>query len=456
MRKRYANLHLGQPDSDLLNRLFFVQQVCIVLVLQMGVVALLGRYSVSLRPFLPQALAATPPFSAGVSLLCAVALLLLEPGRSKRAVQLGKAVAGSVAGCAVGAFVVRILLVPNGLLAALQAHLAQAGANPPSVIAPAVFFLLAATIALVHSRRPVLSAIADAMACLLSLAVMALAMELLFSLCEGGDTGLNEITTPQTVVCLLLLTVVTLLRRAEYGILSFFLGYGMGSRIGRTILPALFIFPFIMELFRIQLQRAQILPQHYLSALLTACATLLGAVLLFIMASRINKMQNEIQDLTLRDELTGIHNVRGFYLLAEQSMLLAKRAGTEFGVLFVDLDNLKQINDSLGHAAGSTLLVETARLLSSTFRDTDVIGRVGGDEFVVAGQFDQQTIKCAMNRLELCARSRATESNHSFPLSFSMGYAPTLAPNESLKQLVMRADQAMYDNKRQKKMLATA
>ncbi|MDR3736918.1 MAG: GGDEF domain-containing protein [Acidobacteriaceae bacterium] len=455
MRKRFANLHLDQPDSDLLNRLFFVQQVCIVLVLQVCLAALAARAWGALQPLLPESLTAMPPFAAGAALLCAVALLLLESGRSRRMVLLGQALLALAAGAAIGAFAVRALIRPN-VFASLLGRLAGGATGTPSLVAPAMFFLLATTILLVRSRRPVLSIVSDALACLLCLLMLMLMMDLFFDLFEGDPLGLKILAAPQTIVCLLLLTVVTLLRRAEYGILSFFLGYGIGSRIGRVVLPALFVFPFLLELCRIELQQANVLPTHSLSAVLTACATLLSAVLLFVMASRINRMQTEIQDLTLRDELTGLHNVRGFYLLAEQALLLAKRAQQEFGVLFVDLDNLKQINDTLGHAAGSTMLVETAKLLRSTFRDTDVIGRIGGDEFVVAGQFAQQTIDSAMERLTACARSKAAESTRPFPLAFSMGYAPILGPHESLKQMIMRADQAMYDNKRRKKLLATA
>lgn len=454
MRKHFANLHLDQPDSDLLNRLFFVQQVCIVLVLQINGAALLVHLFAPLRQALPHILIEIPLYSAIASFACAVSLLMVEPGRSRQTVLLGRALATGTAGAAAGVFAVRLLIAPAVLVSFLQVR--ADGSSHPSYVTPAVFALLAAAILLVRCRRPMLSAAADLFSCALSLAVVFLVLVWLFSTLESGDAFAQSITAPPTVVSLLLLAIATLLRRAEYGVLSFFLGYGMGSRIGRTVLPALFLFPFLLELSRSAAQSANVLPQHALSAFFTTCAMLLGALLLFLMASRINSMQREIQDLTLRDELTGLHNVRGFYLLAEQALLLAKRAGTTYGVLFVDLDNLKQINDTLGHAAGSTMLVETARLLRSTFRDTDVIGRVGGDEFVVAGQFEEETIAAAMTRLQASARAKAAESTRPFPLSFSMGYAPILGHGDSLKQLVMRADQAMYDNKRRKKMLATA
>ena len=73
--------------------------------------------------------------------------------------------------------------------------------------------------------------------------------------------------------------------------------------------------------------------------------------------------------------------------------------------MFIDLDGLKVINDSLGHEAGSAYISEAAEILRATFRETDVLGRIGGDEFAVAGQFSRKSMPAAVNRLkESCAR----------------------------------------------------
>ena len=191
-------------------------------------------------------------------------------------------------------------------------------------------------------------------------------------------------------MCLALLTVVTILRRAECGLFSVFLEDGIGGRIARIIAPVLIILPFLRELGRARLLNAQLVPTPYATAILTSVATIVSFGLLLLLVRLINHMQNEIHGLTLRDELTGLYNFRGFNLFADQAFRLARRAQLPFGVLFIDMDNLKMINDELGHSAGSISLVETAKLLNATFRETDVIGRLGGDEFVVAGQFDSQ------------------------------------------------------------------
>src|SRR5258708_35880445 len=92
-------------------------------------------------------------------------------------------------------------------------------------------------------------------------------------------------------------------------------------------------------------------------------------------------------------------------------MRLAWRSQAPFSVLFVDLDGLKEINDSLGHAVGSAFLVETAGLLTATFRETDVIARIGGDEFAVAGQFSRAGIAVGWHRLQYEASRAMVEAS---------------------------------------------
>ncbi|HET7102085.1 MAG TPA: GGDEF domain-containing protein, partial [Terriglobia bacterium] len=138
--------------------------------------------------------------------------------------------------------------------------------------------------------------------------------------------------------------------------------------------------------------------------------------------------------------------------LAEQTLRLAKRAKMPFSVLFIDLDGLKQINDQLGHRTGSEYLVETGELVSSCFREGDVKGRFGGDEFVVAGQFSIAGIQIAVQRLEAAVAEKNKRSSRPFPLSFSVGHVTTdYYSTETLEQMVSKADEAMYEQKKHKK-----
>ncbi len=256
----------------------------------------------------------------------------------------------------------------------------------------------------------------------------------------------------QAMLCLLLLTGVAFLRRAEYGLFFIFLGPNTGSRITRFLAPALLLIPFLREAIRASVIGVRLMPPNYLTALLASLAVVISYALLLFIGRYINRMEAEIRSLSLRDALTGLYNFEGFRLLAAQTLRLARRSGRPFSVLFIDLDNLKETNDSLGHKAGSDLLVELAEIMRDAFRNSDVLGRIGGDEFAVAGQFNHRGIDRALRRLEQSAYQRNARPGRRVHISFSAGQA-TSEPRqrESLDALLARADHAMYEEKRRKK-----
>ena len=196
------------------------------------------------------------------------------------------------------------------------------------------------------------------------------------------------------------------------------------------------------------------MPPHYTTAILASLTAMLALALLVYLSWRINGMETEIHDLSLRDELTGLYNRRGFYLLAQQSLRMAHRSNLPFSVLFIDLDDLKSTNDTLGHHEGSRFLVETGEILKATFRESDVIGRIGGDEFAVAaGQFSQAAMALAANRMKESTELRNLKAGQRIPLRFSVGYITSKeGQDESLDDLLVKADHAMYAQKRSKKI----
>ena len=134
---------------------------------------------------------------------------------------------------------------------------------------------------------------------------------------------------------------------------------------------------------------------------------------------------------------------------------MARRTRTPFSILYIDLDDLKRINDTLGHEVGSDYLAECGDILKETFRDADVIGRIGGDEFAVAGQFTPAAIDATTERLKAALAKRNSDASRRFPLAFSLGHATAEEHGyESLKDLLAAADAAMYDEKRRGKALA--
>ncbi|MDZ8239943.1 MAG: sensor domain-containing diguanylate cyclase [Nostoc sp. ChiQUE01a] len=167
-----------------------------------------------------------------------------------------------------------------------------------------------------------------------------------------------------------------------------------------------------------------------------------------------NRKQAEIEgrQLSLTDELTGLHNRRGFFLLAEQQLKIAQRMKLLCWVIFIDLDGLKQINDTLGHDIGDALIVDAGRLLKQSFRKSDIVARLGGDEFIVFISSYFKDADSIQTHLQTNIASFNQDQNRSYQISMSMGiqrYSPEI--NMSLEQLVARSDELMYAHKRLKR-----
>ena len=160
-------------------------------------------------------------------------------------------------------------------------------------------------------------------------------------------------------------------------------------------------------------------------------------------------LQAELGNLALTDELTGLYNRRGFMVLAERQLKLARRSGRGLLLFFTDLDGLKRINDSFGHSEGDRALKRTAEALENSFRDSDVIARLGGDEFaalaIEASDFSETAIR---SRLGECLKSVSSRDSR-YSISVSLG-AARFDPRSStsLRALMLQADQAMYEVKR--------
>ena len=162
-------------------------------------------------------------------------------------------------------------------------------------------------------------------------------------------------------------------------------------------------------------------------------------------------LQEELGNLALTDELTGLYNRRGFMALAERQLKIGRRSDRGMLLFVMDVDGLKQINDSFGHLQGDHALKRTAEVLEETFRDSDVIARLGGDEFAVlaveASGHSEATIK---TRLFECLKSISAEQ-HGYEISLSLGVARFDPRNRtSIEDLMVKADRAMYEQKRRR------
>jgi len=162
-------------------------------------------------------------------------------------------------------------------------------------------------------------------------------------------------------------------------------------------------------------------------------------------------LQAELGNLALTDELTGLYNRRGFMTLAERQLKLGRRSGRGMLLFVMDVDRLKQINDSFGHLEGDRALKSTAEVLEQTFRDSDVVARLGGDEFAVlaieASGHSEATIRA---RLFDCLKSNCAKESP-YQISLSLGLARFDSGGRiSIGELMAKADQAMYEHKKRR------
>ncbi len=170
------------------------------------------------------------------------------------------------------------------------------------------------------------------------------------------------------------------------------------------------------------------------------------------LADMVEKEVAAIQ-LATSDPLTQLRNRRGFLLVARQVLRFAKRVEKPACLFFVDIDDMKTINDRHGHDAGDRALVHAGRLLRSSCRESDVVARLGGDEFCVLFSGTSATLADrAITRLRSAVAKHNAESGEAPPLSLSIGSADwDPAGTESLDELMKRADQAMYAEKARKR-----
>ena len=166
-----------------------------------------------------------------------------------------------------------------------------------------------------------------------------------------------------------------------------------------------------------------------------------------------HRLLSALRSLSLIDDLTNLYNRRGFKDLGEQYLKLARRTSKGVSLVYLDIDRFKTINDTLGHHVGDRALRYVADTLRATFRRSDIIARMGGDEFAVlameaTSEDTDQLVKRLREELEVFNE----QTKEKFQLSLSVGTTRYVGEDvTSLDDLLTRADAAMYAEKRGKR-----
>jgi diguanylate cyclase (GGDEF)-like protein len=176
-----------------------------------------------------------------------------------------------------------------------------------------------------------------------------------------------------------------------------------------------------------------------------------GALGVYLLRRRVQRLLDATQALSLLDPLTGLANRRSLVEQAPRIWRQARRDGTRVAAMVLDIDHFKRLNDAHGHAAGDAVLCAVARSLAATVRPADVLSRTGGEELVVLGLVgDPDEARRLAERLRLAVARARTPDGHG--VTASIGVALTRPvdgdnPADALWRLVDRADVAMYEAK---------
>ena len=164
-------------------------------------------------------------------------------------------------------------------------------------------------------------------------------------------------------------------------------------------------------------------------------------------------LRDMLIEYSIKDDMTGLYNRRGFFILAEQSLKLVARENEKACLLFVDVDDLKYINDRYGHANGDLALVTVASVLKRSFRKSDILSRIGGDEFAALASISkEENVELLIGRIESCMDIVNEKKVLPFSLSISIGII-TCSPEETsdIAKLTEKADKMMYEAKKRKR-----
>jgi diguanylate cyclase (GGDEF)-like protein/PAS domain S-box-containing protein len=162
------------------------------------------------------------------------------------------------------------------------------------------------------------------------------------------------------------------------------------------------------------------------------------------------KLEEKLHTASITDELTGLLNRRGFLIFAQKQLEIVRRNKKAFSILYLDLDEMKKINDEFGHKEGDQALIDISTILKKTFRASDIIARIGGDEFTVLitdprGPAIEKTVAQHIQD-HLRIHNEQTEKGYRLSGSMGMVHYDSEQPS-SIDELLARADELMYEHK---------
>ncbi len=170
---------------------------------------------------------------------------------------------------------------------------------------------------------------------------------------------------------------------------------------------------------------------------------------LSVLNKELQTKESEIEKLLYYDYLTNVGNRMFFYSYAEKLLAISKRSRDIIGLMFIDIDDFKDINDTYGHNIGDKALVEVANILESSIRDTDMVFRFGGDEFLIllSDLHDYDNYKIIAQRIKNANKKVKVDEDIEIDVSLSIGVSFYPRDGDTIDKLILKADEAMYSVK---------
>jgi diguanylate cyclase (GGDEF)-like protein len=181
-------------------------------------------------------------------------------------------------------------------------------------------------------------------------------------------------------------------------------------------------------------------------ALFNAVARLGAFLFVAYFVSELRRSHEHQRELARTDDLTGATNRRSFFEAAQNEINRARRHRHPFSVAYMDVDNFKELNDTLGHAAGDEVLRSVARAIRRDVRGIDLVARLGGDEFVVLlPETGDEAARAVVSRVRVNLDALAAREN--WHVTFSIGVVTWTTPPRTVDTMIRQADDAMYEVK---------
>ena len=185
---------------------------------------------------------------------------------------------------------------------------------------------------------------------------------------------------------------------------------------------------------------------------IVACFFIIIGLLVFNLyyVKRTKEQKEKYSELAYNDYLTGINNRRSFELKASQVLATYRRKTIPFSIIMCDIDNFKEYNDKYGHEVGDIMLTAFAEACLKNLRDSDILGRFGGDEFVILipDQNSEQALLVAKKLQEVIRNISVLADHESLTMTCSMGISTISDPKMTVQELLNIADGSLYDAKK--------